>query len=297
MADLPPSLAYYGSFQGVMQILKHQSLPLFQADELRDPFLPNKFTQLDFDCQALFERSVKYMTSAILGKAAPKGNPNHPLQKAIRRWRGENRFSDEAEIRESLVGLLPAMVEKAFNNAQEIHAEWLNYVENKRLLPFFENANNSELWLLEAERYSGVVIKFKCAEDSIFEQCTAVRYGKKPPKTVSIGDCADLMVGDINEMPADFEKLLLAQNYHFRAQKEWRLLLERTSEDELCLSFPCELIQSIYIGAAVPSTKVELLSELAEQLGSKINVYRSVCSDTSYEFNFEKLNGDSEVAP
>lgn len=293
MTDIPPSLSYYGSFQGVMQILKHQSLPLFQADELRDPFLPNKFSQLDFGCQALFERSVKYMTSAILGKSAPKGNPNHPLQKAIRRWRGENRFSDEAEIRESLVGLLPAMVEKTFNNAQIIHAEWLSYVENKRLLPFFENSNNSELWLLEAERYSGVVIKFKCAEESIFEKCAAAQYSKKPLKTVSMGDCVDFMVGEINEMPADFENLLLAQNYQFRDQKEWRLVMERTSEDELCLSFPGELIQSIYIGAAVPSVKVEQLSQLTKQLSSKINLYRSVCSDTSYKFIFEKLNGEN----
>lgn len=291
MADLPPSLSYYGSFQGVMQILKHQSLPLFQADELRDPFLPNKFTQLDFDCQALFERSVKYMTSAILGKSAPKGNPNHPLQKAIKRWRGENRFNDESEIRESLVALLPAMVEKSFEHAQEIHAEWLAFVENKRLLPFFENADNSELWLLEAERYSGVVIKFKCAEESIFEQCLPIDYSKKPPKTVSIGDSVELMVGELNEITPHFMKLLLTQNYHFRSQKEWRLVVERTPEDELCLSFPSELIQSIFIGAAVPLPKVEQLNLLSKKLGANINVYQSVCSDTSYEFDFEKLDG------
>ncbi len=295
MADLPPSLAYYGSFQGVMQILKHQSLPLFQADELRDPFLPNKFTQLDFDCQALFELSVKYMTSAILGKAAPKGNPNHPLQKAIKRWRGENRFSDETEIRESLVGLLPAMVEKSFNHAKEIHADWLSFVENKRLLPFFESANNSELWLLEAEWYSGVVIKFKCTEDSIFKQCVPIKYSKIPPKTVSVRNCVDFMVGDINEMPIDFMKQLLTQNYHFRSQKEWRLVIERSVEDELCLSFPSELIQSIYIGASVPVLKVEQMSLLAKQVASKINVYQSICSDTSYEFKFDKLNGDTET--
>ncbi len=295
MADLPPSLAYYGSFQGVMQILKHQSLPLFQADELRDPFLPNKFTNLDFDCQALFERSVKYMTSAILGKGAPKGNPNHPLQKAIRRWRGENRFNDEAEIRESLVGLLPAMVEKSFNHAKEIHLEWLEFIENKRILPFFESANNPELWLLEAERYSGVVIKFKCAEESIFRSCMPVFYGKKPPKTVNIGDCVDFMVGDINEMAIDFTKLLLTQNYQFRSQKEWRLVIDRNPEEELCLEFSSDLIQSIYIGAAVPIVKAEQICEFAKNLDDKINVYKAVCSENSYEFIFEKQNNESEV--
>jgi len=288
MPDLPSSLVYYGSYQGVLQILKHQSLPLFQADELRDPFLSNKFSKLDFDCQNLFECSVKYMTAAILGKSAPKGNPNHPLQKAIKRWRGENRFSDESEIRGSLVGLLPAMVEKSFNQAKEIQADWEAFVANKRLLPLFENASNSDLWLMEGEKYSGVAVKFKCQEESIFEQCAPVYYTKQPAKPVKMTDCVDLMVGDIQEMPIDFERLLLTQNYQFRQQKEWRLMVERQATDEFCLDFPSDLIQSIYIGAAVPKLKAEQIALVSRQLSSKINVYQAVCSDSAYEFQFEK---------
>ena len=288
MSDLPASLAYYGSYQGAMQILKHQSLPLFQADQLRDPFLPTQFTELGFDCQELFEQSVKYMTSAILGKSPPKGNPNHPLQKAIRRWRGENRFSDEEEIRNSLIGLLPAMVEKEFNGAKEIHQEWLEFIENKRFLPFFESANNSELWLSEAEHYSGVVIKFKCSEDSIMEKCLPVNYSRNPPKTVNINDCVDLMVGDINEIPTDFTQLVMTQNYQFRNQKEWRLMIDWSAEDEYCIEFPADLIQSIYIGAAVPKLKAEQLSIITKELNSNINLYQALCSDNSYEFKYEK---------
>ncbi len=296
MADLPPSLAYYGSYQGALQIIKHQSLPLFQADELRDPFLPNQFTELDFDCQSLFERSVKYMTSAILGKAAPKGNPNHPLQKAIRRWRGENRFNDETEIRESLIGLLPAMVEKSFNEAKGIHQEWLSFIENKRLLPLFESVNDSELWLLEADRYSGVVIKFKIDEDSVLSECQPISYTKQPAKTVAMKDCVDLMVGESNEISKDFNKYLLTQNYQFRKQKEWRVIVEHRAEDDLCLNFPIELIQSIYIGAAVPELKKEQLCQLVSNLNDKINIYQAKCSDNSYEFKFEKQNEEEDDA-
>jgi len=288
MSDLPSSLSYYGSFKGAMQILKHQSIPLFQADELRDPFLPNQFSELGFDCQELFEQSVKYMTSAILGKAPPKGNPNHPLQKAIRRWRGENRFSDEAEIRDSLIGLLPAMVEKSFNDAKEIHSDWQAFIENKRLLPFFESSNNSELWLSEAEHYSGVVIKFKCIEESIMENCLPVHYSRQPARTVNINDCVNLMVGDINEMPTDFTQLILTQNYQFRSQKEWRMVVDKLPNEEFCLDFPAELIQSVYLGAAVPKVKAEQLSVIAKELSSNINVYKAVCSDNSYDFQFEK---------
>lgn len=288
MADLPPSLAYYGSYQGVMQILKHQSLPLFQADQIPDPFLPNQYTRLDFDCQALFERSVKYMTSAILGKSAPRGNPNHPLQKAIRRWRGENRFNDESEIRDSLVGLLPAMVEKEFNHAKEIFEEWLAFVKNKRMLPLFENANNSELWLLEAARYSGVVIKFKVAEDSIFENCQPVKYSRQPPRPVHINNCVDLMMGELNEMPDDLTSLLLTQNYQFRTQKEWRLIVDQQPDDDLVIDFPIELIQSIYLGASVPKLKSQQMCEIAKKLNSNMNVYQAVCAENSYDFQYEK---------
>ncbi len=294
MADLPPAFAYYGSFQGVMQILKHQSLPLFKSEELRDPFLPNQSTLLNFDSQALFERAVKYMTSAILGKSAPKGSPNHPLQKAIIRWRGDNRFSNEDEIREALVGLLPAMVDKSFNHAKDLHAEWLAFIENKRLLPFFENATDSELWLLEAERYAGVVIKFKSAEGAIFERCVPVHYSKQPPKTVSLEDCVELMVGELNEIPVDFMRLLVTQNYQYRKQKEWRLIIERAPDDELCLNFPTELIQSIYIGAAVSKAKSEQMCLLVKKLSSKINIFHAKCSEKSYEFSFLKQNGLSD---
>ena len=288
MADLPPSLVYYGSYQGVRQILKHQSLPLFQADEIRDPFLPNKFTPMDFDCQALFEHSVKYMTSAILGKSPPKGNPNHPLQKAIKRWRFENRFHDELEIRESLVGLLPAIVEKSFNQAKEIHTDWQSFVENKRILPFFESANNPELWLLEGERYSGVAVKFQCRQDSVFEECLPVHYSKQPAKPVKMEDFVDLMVGDSQEIPIDFMQQLLTQNYQFRQQKEWRMVVEKTADDEFCLNFPSELLQCIYIGAAVPKLKTEQLCLMAKKLSNNIKVYKAVCSNSSYDFQFEK---------
>jgi hypothetical protein len=288
MSELPSSLVYYGSYQGVLQMLKHQSLPLFQADELRDPFLPNKFSKLDFDCQSLFERSVKYMTSAILGKSAPKGNPNHPLQKAIKRWRGENRFSDESEIRESLVGLLPAMVEKSFNQAKDIQADWESFVERKRLLPLYENADNSELWLLEGERYAGIAVKFKCEESSVFASCEPVNYSKLPAKPVRMQDCVNLMVGDTQEINTNFESNLLAQNYDFRGQREWRLIVDKNLDDEFCLKFPSDLIQSVYIGAAVAKLKAEQIVLVCKQVNQNINVYQAECSENGYEFQFEK---------
>ncbi|MBV1910281.1 MAG: hypothetical protein KUG78_13345 [Kangiellaceae bacterium] len=294
MVELPPSLAYYGSYQGALQIIQHQMLPVFPADELRDPFLPNQHSEMGFDCQELFELAVKYMTSAILGKSSPKGNPNHPLQKAIRRWRGENRFNDEAEVRESLVSLLPAMVETQFNDAEKIHQNWLDYIRGKRVLPLFEQANHSELWLMEADRYAGVVIKFACDDDSIFEQCLPAHYDKQPPKTVKIQDCVSLMMGELNEIEVDFAKTLLTQNYQFRGQKEWRLITGKQPDDEFCIRFSTELIRSIYIGAAVPKNKADELTEVTRQLDGNINIYQANCSESNYEFMYDKYDDNND---
>ena len=290
MIDLPPSLAYYGSCAGIVQILEHNSLPLFQAHEMRDPFLPNKNSELGFECQDLFESSVKYMTAAILGKSAPRGNPNHPLQKAIMRWRGENRFADEAEIRDSLIGLMPAMVEKSFEHAKEIHQKWLAFIENKRILSFYESYSDEGLWLSEAEHFSGAVIKLKCADGSVLEQCLPVKYSRLPSQIVGVEPTVELMVGELNEMPTDFNSLILAQNYQSRAQKEWRLVVDRLPDDEFCLNFSSDLIQSVYIGAMASMAEQEKIGDLIKKLGRKINLYRAVCRETCYGFRFEKLS-------
>ncbi len=290
MVETPASLVYYGSFKGALQILKHRSLPLFKAEDMRDPFLPSSNSQLGFDCQELYERAVKYMTAAIFGKSPPNGNPNHPLQRAIRRWRSEDRFSDEAEIRESLVGLLPAMVEQSYNNAKDILNQWLDYVENKRLLPLYASASDANLWLLEGEHYSGVAVKFKCDSDSIFGECLPVKYSPHPAKPMDMDTCMKLMVGELQELEQDNQELLLTQNYQFRKQKEWRLIVEREEDDEFCLDFPIELLQSVYIGVSVPTEEAEKIYKLAKELNPSISVFKGVCSQTGYQFHFEKMD-------
>jgi len=289
MSETPASLVYYGSLKGAQQILKHQSLPLFMAQDMRDPFLPNRDSQLGFDCQELYERAVKYMSAAIFGKSAPQGNPNHPVQKAIRRWRSEDRFSDEAEIRESLVGLLPAMVEQSYNNAKGFLKQWLDYVENKRILPLYESSSDTDLWMLEGEHYTGVVIKLKCADGSIFEQSLPVYYARKPAKPIDMDTCLALMVGELQEFEQDTQRVLLTQNYQFRKQKEWRLIVEREEDDEFCLDFPKELLQSIYIGVSVSQVDAEKIYKLDKNLSPSIVVYKGICSNSDYQKHFDKM--------
>ena len=287
--NLPNSLVYFGTCAGVLQILRHKRLPLFRIPSLKDPFLPSPSQPISFSKQELYEESVKFMSAAILGKEMPRGNPNHPLQKAIARWRGEERFSSESEIRESLENLLPPMVEQTYAEANSIHRQWQDFIKHKAMLPLFVNYDDPMMWYNEGRKYAGVAIRFKVAEDSPFEQCSAVSYSQQPISTVSLRDTRDLLVGMAQELIKDFDSTMIRQSSVFRSQKEWRLILEKEKPEELYFEYSINLVQSLYIGPLVDEDKVQQLKEYTQLVNKNINIYQAKCSDIKYELDFVKL--------
>jgi len=287
--NLPNSLVYFGTCAGVLQILRHKRLPLFRIPSLKDPFLPSPSQPISFSKQELYEESVKFMSAAILGKEMPRGNPNHPLQKAIARWRGEERFSSESEIRESLENLLPPMVEQTYAEANSIHRQWQDFIKHKAMLPLFVNYDDPMMWYNEGRKYAGVAIRFKVAEDSPFEQCSAVSYSQQTISTVSLRDTRDLLVGMAQELIKDFDSTMIRQSSVFRSQKEWRLILEKEKPEELYFEYPINLVQSLYIGPLVDEDKVQQLKEYTQLVNKNINIYQAKCSDIKYELDFVKL--------
>lgn len=245
---------------------------------------------MGFTVEDFFEAAVKYIAHSILGKSAPRGQPNHPLQKAIMRWRLEDRFKDESEIREALQGLLPAMVEKAFNEAQEHHEEWATFVERKRIIPFYEKYQNLELWLQEGQHFRGAAIKFKCDEESIFQYCHPVTYSKIPATTVDLRSYIDHMTGNAQEIEFDPEQTIFAQNYAMRAFREWRLLVDISQVDDTFIVFPIDSIQSDYIGALVSDAKVEQFTKHLAKVSPKIKVFKAICKSNEYSFDFERTS-------
>jgi len=290
MSNLPATLTYFGSLQHINQVINKSAIPLKEAHQLADPFLPDHTSQLGFSVEDFFEEAVKYIAHSILGRSAPRGQPNHPLQKAIMRWRLEDRFKDESEIREALQGLLPAMVEKAFNEAKEHHEEWATFIERTRLIPFYEKYQNLELWLQEGQHHRGAAIKFKCDVESVFQYCHPVRYSKTPTKTVDLRSYIDFMTGNLQEVEFDPQNSILAQNYAMRAFKEWRMLVDISQVDDTFIEIPHDLIQSVYIGALVSDDKVEQFTKHIAKISPKINVFKAVCKSNEYSFDFERTS-------
>ena len=288
MNDLPSTLTYFGSLQGINQIINNLALPLFEPCQLNDPFLTDKNTVMPFTKSDLFESSVKFISHGVLGKNTPRGQPGHPLNKAIMRWRAENRFNDEVEIREALQGLLPSLVEQTYNDARSHHQSCHDYVCATRVIPLFEKFQTLSLWENQGFGHTGAAIKFNCLEESVFTHCKSVIYQKKPVTTVDMMQFVERMTGIATEILFEPDKLLLAQNYIHRNLKEWRLVFQPEVE-QLWLKFSVELIHSVYIGALVTEENVRKLYKRLTHFNPDINVFRAHCRTNEYELDFSKV--------
>lgn len=298
MSDLPATLTFFGNLQVISKVINKLALPVQDAHQLADPFLPDGHTPLSFSLNDLFQSSVKYISHAILGRSPPRGQPNHPLQKAMMRWRMENRFNDEEEIKEALLGLLPAMVEKSFGEAQAQQKEWVNFVSSKRLVSFYEKFQDLQLWQEQGFNHRGAALKFRCDTGSIFAECAPVRYTKIPAKTVDQQQYVEFMVGEIPEIEFDPMQVILTQNYAHRQFKEWRLLVDNNEFEEQWLEFSLDILQSVYIGALVPEKTTEQLKNHLAKLNPNINVFQARCRPNEFSLEFEKISEhvEEEVA-
>ena len=290
MSDLPATLTYFDSFQSIGKILTKSALPLLEAHHLNDPFLPNKTTPMDFNARELFEASIKYIVSSILGKIRPRGQPNHPLQKAILRWRMENRFTDESEIRAALQGLLPAMVEQSFNEAKVSHQAWVDFVSSKKMVILYEKYSDIMLWETRGLQHKGAAIKFKCTEDSLFQRCRAVVYKNIPATTVCQKAYVEHMVGVLNEIEFDPLETILTQNNFHRKFKEWRLLIDAAMFEDEWAYFPMSMVQSVYLGALVPDKTVEQFKGFLGKIAPDAVLFHAQCKTNHYEIGFERIS-------
>lgn len=290
MSDLPATLTFFGNLQVISKVINKLALPVHDVHQLTDPFMPDHNTQLSFSLSDLFQSSAKYIAHAILGRTPPRGQPNHPLQKAMMRWRMENRFSDEEEIKEALQGLLPAMVEKSFNEAKAQQSDWVDFVSSKRLVTFYEKFQELQLWDKQGFNHKGAAIKFRCDPDSIFANCEPVKYTKVPAKTVDQHLYVEHMVGVVPEIEFDPLQIILTQNYAHRHLKEWRLLVDNDEFEEQWLEFSLDIVQSVYIGALVPEKTAEQLKVHLAKLNPSINVFQARCRPNEFTLEFEKIS-------
>lgn len=295
MNDLPTTLTYFGTLHSVSQVLNKSALPLHEIHQLNDPFLPDANSALNFTAEELFAAAVKYISHAVLAKNAPRGQPSHPLQKAIARWRLENRFNNEAEINVALQSLLPSMVEQSFLEAKSQHRQWLSYASSMRIVSLYEKFQELDLWERSVFQHKCAAIKFQVDEKSIFKNCKAVKYLKTPAVTVNQHAFVEHMVGAAPAADFEPQQILLTENYKDRGLKEWRLLIDSNEYEEAWIEFSFSLIKSVYLGALVPENTVDQFKFHITKLNPKINLYQATCRKSEFELDFIKINNTQSM--
>ncbi|MFT4634106.1 MAG: hypothetical protein ACI9BC_003137, partial [Crocinitomicaceae bacterium] len=105
MAD-PETLIKYVRPDTAQKVLGSGTLRWSSPELFDEPWSVRLDPHLGFDHQLVSQTMLKAATGMIFARDMPEGNLDHPLFKAIRRWRAEERFQDETEAFEALSELL-----------------------------------------------------------------------------------------------------------------------------------------------------------------------------------------------
>ncbi len=287
MSPIPSTLHYFASIEEIHQILDLSALPLFEANELNDPFLPTKFSQINFTPSELLQVAIKRMISIVLGHQPHASNPQHPMQKVASRWRDENRFTHEEEIRTALINLLPPVVEQAHNDAKQSFSEIHNFINSRRFNRFFTNMNDLLTWQIHGKQYAGGAIAFRVKQTPPFDECHEVKYQSKPSQILDVIQCAKQMLGESAPENINPKTNLLIQNQKLKSQKEWRLMTQNFDSNRPWISFNKEMIKGIYLGPCVPDNKITYLKNYMQKKIPAASLYVAQIKRTHFEFEFD----------
>ena len=105
-------------------ILENQTLRWSSPQLFDDPWELRVDPRLLFDHLSINQAMLKTATATIFTRDLPAGDLNHPLYKAIRRWRAEDRFRDEDKAFGALTELLSATAGTLEAKLQKLGCNW-----------------------------------------------------------------------------------------------------------------------------------------------------------------------------
>jgi hypothetical protein len=295
---LPESLVKYVSTETAEKILNTSSLRWSSLELFDEPWASKQDPKLDFDHLTINEAMLKFAVSMIFSRDMPSGNTNHPLYKAIRRWRSEERFKDEMEAFDALKELLAPTPETLAAKLKKIASTWRQLIEHSRIICLSETSKDPLSWQLYADNHRGMALKF--STDGALSNSKPVVYTGIRTLLTSVKQQVDDLVGIKRADVIDtFENRLLSRPKISASEKEWRNI-KVFQEDELdCgedaedwfldLSFEPKELKAVYFSFKMPDKKIKALSELLNASYPSAILYRSIPVEGQYEVDFEKL--------
>lgn len=300
MAANPETLVKYTNADSAKKIIEQRSLRWSSPELFGDPWELKSCPHLGFDEMEVNKAMLNMATSMIFTRDLPMGDPHHPLYKAIRRWRLEDRFNTEEEAFEALSELLASTPEYLEERLRNITHAWSDLVIHARVICLSETHQNILSWERYGANHHGVALRFISDDEGTLANPQPVIYSAIRPQITSLREQVDDLVGLKKAEGNDaFMQKLLSKSKLDASEKEWRCI-KVFDEDELDCSedvedwysdeeFEVNELRSVYFGFDIdPNDRDEIIALVRKSYGG-VPLFQGRQVDGAYELNFERI--------
>lgn len=295
----PDAIYKYLATDEAREILCNSSLRWVSPALLDDPWFIGYKVDLGFDHETINKAMLNTAVSMIFDREMPSGNRDHPLYKAICRWRSEDRFKDETEAWDALSELLAPTPETLQNKLNTLTLAWQETVANARMVSFSANPKILESWQHLADNYRGVVLRFE--PTGSLKGAKAVEYSSQRPHLTTVREQVHDLVGiERANVESQFETKLLTNSKHLAIEKEVRRIQIFAEEDLDCGEdvedwymdepFAPDELKAVYFGFAMPDDERLELAELLAAKYPDVVMYQARKLDEQYDVEFDKVS-------
>ncbi len=300
MAATPETLVKYTDAITAKKIIENGSLRWSSPELFGNPWELKMSPDLGFNEAAVNRAMLNMATSLIFTRDLPAGNVQHPLYKAIRRWRSEDRFNTEEEAFEALSELLGSTPEFLQERLKNMTDAWADLITHARVICLSETHQNILSWDRYAANHEGVALRFLSNDDGSIANPQAVTYSAIRPQITSLREQVDDLVGLKQAAGPDtlMEKMLLKSKTD-ASEKEWRCIKVIEEDDLDCgedvedwycdeAFHPGEL-RSVYFGFNIdPNDREEIIALMGRSYPS-VPLFQGNQAEGVYELNFERI--------
>jgi len=300
VAANPETLVKYTDADTAKKIIGSGTLRWSSPELFHDPWELKLSPDLGFDENAINDGMLHTASSLVFAKELPHGDVRHPLYKAIRRWRLEDRFHDEEEAVEALSELLSATPKFVEGRLKSIMEAWSALVTYARVICLAESHQNLLSWERYGSNHHGVALRFLSGHGGTLANPHSVSYATHRPQITSIKEQVDDLVG-LKELagPETFVKKMLMKSKKDASEREWRCI-KVMAEDELDCGedvqdwycdepFKPSELRAVYFGFAIdPKVRNDIITVLKKTYKG-VALFQGCRADREYEVNFQRM--------
>jgi hypothetical protein len=302
----PEYLYKYTSYETGLKILNSGNFRWSSSELFDEPFNIRQNPKLDFDHTSVSNAMLRTASAMIFTRDIPDGNHDHPLYKAIKRWRSEDRFHDEDEAFAALSELLAPTPESLKSNVASIQSEWSLLVEHARLLCFSDTFKDLQSWRLYAENHRGVVLRFNSEPNGTIGRAQPVNYSSNRNRLSSLKEQVDDLVGIQRALPStEYASKLFIKPKADACEREWRCLRVVAEEDLDCGEdiedwyldepFKPDELTAAYLGFAMSEEHRSEICQAIKATNPRAIIYIASATTDTYEIEFQKQRAQSST--